>query len=168
MVLSCMDFKKAIHELEQSSDFKEWLPGHKEYFLAHAFVMLDEANKGVWQIGFYSTEKELMETFVLDNGKVSLLPEQEVLKAEGTLKELDRNEVKIATEKALEIAEACRKEKYSKELVAKQFFILQHLDSGTVYNITYFTQSLKTINIKVSAVDGKIVFHNLQELAAFG
>lgn len=163
-----MDFHSMLSTLKQSAEYKDWLAEHRDYFLAHAFVMLDEANKGIWQIGFYSPEKELMETFVMDNGKISILPAQEVLKSEGKLQELDLGAVKITVEEALAIADKCKQEHYKTELVAKQFFILQHLDSGMAYNITYFTQSLKTINVKVSSIDGKIVSHNLQALAAFG
>jgi hypothetical protein len=37
-----------------------------------------------------------------------------------------------------------------------------------VFNITFFTASFKTINIKISTKNGSVVHCSLQALAAFG
>lgn len=164
-----MELKEILAVLEKSSEFKSWRKSHEKAYLAHAFVMMDEANKDIWQIGYFDSGNNLMSTFVVSSGKIDLIPDQEVLKSEHTIGELEPEKVKLSVKEALDIAEKFRKENYSKEIVAKSFFIIQVVDAhGQVFNITFFTASFKTINIKLSTIDGKVLHHSCETLAAFG
>ncbi len=162
-----MEFESIIKKIESMKEFSEWKDKHKQYYLAHAFVMLDEPNKNIWQIGYYDKESNKIATIVLEGEKISIVPEQEILQATQQITELKPADIKLTVDKALETAKACIKENYPKEMPAKSFFIIQHLDEGTVFNITFLTQSFKTINIKISTIDGKIFRHSLQTLANF-
>ncbi len=162
-----MDLHATLAQLTRHSVFKEWQVKNPNYFLAHAFVMLDEPNKDTWQIGFYSQEKERMVTFVITPTTVQHTEEQEVLKKEGTIEQLKPEEVKLTVEEALKTAKKCYEENYKAEKTIKQFFIIQNTEGHTMFNITYFTQSLKTINIKIDAKTGKIIKHSMQSLAEF-
>ncbi len=159
-----MDLHETLAKLTRHPIFREWHDKNKSYFLAHAFVMIDEANKNSMQIGFYNPEKERMVSFFVDDS-VKKTEEQEVLRSEGEIKQLKPEEVKLTIEKALEIAEKCFKE--YKEQVIKHFFIIQNTEGHTMFNITYFTQTLKTVNIKIDAGNGKIIKHSIQMLAQF-
>jgi len=159
-----MDLHTIIAKLTRHPVFKEWHEKNKEYFLAHAFVMLDEANKNCTQIGFYNPEKERMVSFFV-TAAVQKTDEQEVLRSEGTIQPLKPEEVKLTVEEAIKIAEKCFKE--YKEQAIKHFFIIQNTEGHTMFNITYFTQSLKTVNIKIDASTGKIIKHSVQNLAQF-
>ncbi|MEM4263733.1 MAG: hypothetical protein QW666_02445 [Candidatus Woesearchaeota archaeon] len=162
-----MEFENIIQKLESMKEFKEWKDKHKHYYLAHAFVMLDEPNKGIWQIGYYDNKTNKVATAILEGEKVSFVPDQEILQATQQITELKPEDVKLTVEKALEVANACIKENYPKELLLKSFFIIQHLPEGTVFNITFLTQSFSTINIKISTIDGKILKHSMERLANF-
>lgn len=162
-----MDLHEALAKLTRHSLFKEWQSANKNAFLAHAFVMLDEANKDTWQIGFYTKETERMVTFVVSS-TVTHTPEQEVLKSDGEIEKLDAAAVKLSVEDALLAAKKCYAENYGKEITFKQFFIIQTIDHAPTFNITYLTQSFKTVNIKINARDGKILKHSVQALAEFG
>ncbi|MCX6708408.1 MAG: PepSY domain-containing protein [Candidatus Woesearchaeota archaeon] len=159
-----MDIHTTLAKLTRHPIFKEWHEKNKEYYLAHAFVMLDEANKNCVQVGFYNPEKERMVTFFVSDD-VQKTDEQEVLRSEGTIQPLRPEEVKLTIEEALQIAEKCFKE--YKEIAIKHFFIIQNTEGHTMFNITYFTQSLKTVNIKIDANSGKIIKHSVQNLAQF-
>ena len=80
---------------------------------------------------------------------------------------LDTEEVKIIVEEAVNIANEFRKINYPREMIAKTFFIIQKTDLGVVYNISFFSGSFNVTNIKLSAVDGKILKHDLKALAGF-
>jgi len=162
-----MDFHKAIHTLTTSLSFKDWHEKHPKTFLAHGFLMLDEANKNTWQIGFYDEEHQRMTTFLVTGTKVEHTDEQEILQGSAPIQELKPSEVTLESSKALEIANNCIKENYKGEIILKNFFIIQHNEGETIYNITYFTQAFKTINIKISAKNGAILKHNIQALAEF-
>ena len=161
-----MEFKKLIEEIESTEEFKEWKKNHPDFYLAHAFVMKEQDNE-MWNIGYYDKNTNKMETIVKQGDNISFIPEQEILKASQEIIQLNPDEVKISPEEALETAKECIKENYPKEPVLKHFFIIQHLEGATVYNITYVTQTFKTINIKVSVTDGKIIKHSCEKLADF-
>ena len=162
-----MEFKKLIEEIEATKEFKEWKESHPDFYLAHAFVMKDQGNQEVWQIGYYDKKTNKMETIVKQGESLEFVPEQEILKASQEILPLNPDDVKIDPNKAAETALGCIKENYSKEPILKSFFIIQHLEGATIYNITYIAQTFKTINIKVSATDGKIIKHSCEKLADF-
>ncbi len=163
-----MDFHEALARLTRHAVFKEWKAENPESFLAHAFVMMDDANKNTWQIGFYNEKKERMVTFILTPGAVEKTEEQEVLKGDSKIAELKTQDVKLHIPDALKKAEEFFKEHYSKEHPIKQFFIIQMIDGHPMFNLTFFVQSFKTINMKIDARTGEIVKHTVQELAKFG
>jgi hypothetical protein len=163
-----MDLHETLAKLTRHTVFKDWHSKNKKYFLAHAFVMLDEANKNTWQIGFYNSEKERMVTFIITDNTVQHTEDQEVLRTEGSIQPLKPEEVTHTIENALETARNCLKENYRAEKPIKEFFIIQNAEEHTMFNITFVTQSLKTINIKIDAKTGKIIKHSMQALADFG
>ncbi len=160
-----MELKKVVSEIESTPEFKEWKKTHKGFYLAHAFVMPSD---NVWQIGYYDKESNKIDTIIKLGDEIKIEPAQEILKASQEILELNPDDVKISVKEALEKASECIKENYSKELLLKHFLIIQHLEGKTVYNITYVTQSFKTINIKLSTIDGKMIKHALDKLADFG
>ncbi len=164
-----MELKEVLAGVKKSSEFKTWRKTHENAYLAHAFVMLDEANKDSWQIGYYDADKSLMSTFVASSGKIEVIPDQEVFKSEHKIAILEPEKVKLTVKEALELAEKHRKEHYPKEIVAKSFFIIQVVEAhGQVFNITFFTAAFRTINIKISTENGKVLHHSCETLAAFG
>lgn len=162
-----MELNEILQKLQESSEFKEWKQKHPDAFLAHAFVMMDETNKNVWQLGYYNKEKNTMTTFVV-NDEIKVIPDQEILQSDTEIKPLNASNVKLTVKEALNKAEEVKKEHYPKELTAKTFFIIQHMNNEDVFNITFFTMAFKTINIKLSVLDGKVITHSIQVLAKFG
>ncbi len=155
-----MKVKEIIKKLEEHSEFKEWRKENKDYYIAHVFSMLDEANKNSYQIGYSNPDSTKITTFIITDEDVQIAPDSEIFKKPGTtIEKLDVDEVKIDSEEALKTAEDCRKEHYASDNPSKMFFIVQKLDVGQVYNFTFVTSTLKAINIKVATSDGKIVHH---------
>ena len=164
-----MEFADVLKAVEQCAEHGEWRKTHAKAFLAHAFVMLDEANKNTWQVGYFDDATSTMSTFVTDGKKIDVIPDQEVLKAEQQILPLNADEVKLPVAEALTLAQKAKMQHYPQEMPAKTFFIIQNIAAhGQVFNVTYFTVSFKTINIKLSTTDGKVVHHSMQALAAFG
>jgi hypothetical protein len=160
-----MYIKNLIKELKSKKEFKDWKKSHKEDYLVHLFKMLDEANKEVWQLGYYSKGTDRITTFILENKVLSIVPEGEVFKDHTeAIIELDLKKVKIDFEEAVNKAETVQKEHYSSERPLKIIFILQNIEKKEVWNITYVTSSFKTLNIKINAESGKIESHSLASL----
>ena len=109
-----MNIHELIKKLYSSNEYNAW---EKEgYYLAHVFVMMDEANKDVYQVGFYNAEKDRMVTFIMNPNEISMTGEQEVMKAKQKIGKLDIEKVKITVEEALETSKKCFSENYKNNL----------------------------------------------------
>ena len=134
-----MELKDVIPKLESSKEFKDWQESHKEAFLAHAFVMLEEPRE--WQIGYFGGKT--MTTFVLQGDSVKVIPDQEVLKAQSGISKLNIDDVKISIDKALEISD-----KYPKEWRGDE--------TGSEKDLVCLTDGIYSIEIKASSNPKKI------------
>lgn len=160
-----MNVGRIIKKLEASKVFKEWKKDNPDYYLVHAFLMIDPKVKQAWQIGYYSKEKDRIITF--DVGKEILQnPEAEVFKKEGIVNALNVDKIKLWGDKALKTAEKFAKEHYTNYKIQKRILILQNLDK-TLWNITFISNTFETLNIKVSAINGMVEFHNLAKIFSF-
>ncbi|MBW2963705.1 PepSY domain-containing protein [Candidatus Woesearchaeota archaeon] len=154
-----MNFKEAYSKLKESSEFKNWQKKNPKTFLAHFFNQLDmNYMQGDWEVGFYDKAKDKITTFVVGVAAVVVKPEDEVFKKEEHhVLELKIDKIKIDLDKAIKTFKQCQEEKYSGQWPMKIFVILQKLDEVTVWNITSATKTFSALNIKINAVDGKII-----------
>jgi len=163
-----MQTKDIIKDLCEHSEFKNWKKENKDCYLVHVFKMLDEPNEGIWQIGYYNKEKDKITTFFIEKDDIKVIPEEEAYKRpKSIIKELKIDKVKTSMEEAMEKANEIMKKEYSQEQPVKTILILQNIKEGLVWNITFVTQSFKTLNIKISAETGKVVSHELISLMQF-
>jgi hypothetical protein len=159
-----MEMRNALKKLNKSSEFLAWSKNNKKSKLAYAFTMDEEDN---WQFGYYNNETDMISTFIVDNC-ISLNESQEIFKKPGDkVKCINLKDVKISFENALEKAEQTRKKYYSNEASNKKIAILQNIKQGQLWNITFVTHSFKTINIKIDALDGKLIKHEIVSLFEF-
>lgn len=162
-----MKVKDAIAKIEGSKEYSKWSKENPSAFLAHAFTMKEESGFESWQVGYFNPEHNKVTVFELDE-KVEMMPESEVFKKEETVvKALDRDKIKLDVEEALEAALGFGKEKYPQIRSNKQIIVLQNIDEGQVWNITFISPSMDVLNIKVSSDEGKIMAHNLSRLFEF-
>jgi len=160
---------ESVKKLEDSKEFKDFKKQNKEAYLAHVFYMLDEANQDIVQIGYYNKSKDRITTFIVEGDNITKNPEAEVFKEqEIMMKPIDLSKVKINVNEAVDIAEKLQKDKYKQEIPVKKIAILQHLPLGQVWNITFVTQTFKTLNIKIDSGTKKIVSEKLLSIIEFG
>ena len=148
-----------IEKLEDSKEFKTWKKDHEKSYLVHAFVMNDQANANIPQIGYFDPETRLISVFVVadtitKNEDAEVFQEQKKL-----VNKLDLEKVKITEVQATETANKFLQDEYKVQSM-KSFMILQNLDNvGQVWNVTYVTNQFKTVNIKVDAATNEIKEH---------
>ena len=152
-----MEIKDIVTRLESSSEFEEWAKENKASYLVHVFKMMDELNKYIWQVGYYNRNNTIT-TFIIEKDDVKIVPEEKIFKpGKEKIKRLDVSKVKIDLEKALEIADKLQKTEYKGNDPLKIIVILQNIESKTLYNITYITQTFNTLNMRVDAGNKKIL-----------
>lgn len=158
-----MDFREALQKLNKSSEFVEWHTKHNNSYLSYGFIMIAKDVRADWQLGYYNPSNDTLTSFSV-NKTVIQNPDAEIFKNKTKVQKLDLAKVKITLEKALDKSEKLQKEKYSVHDALKKIAILQNLDMGQVWNITYVTQTFKTLNIKINSETGEIVKYDLIDL----
>jgi len=162
-----MEILNVLKRLEEDKGFKEWKGKHKESFLAHVFKMLDDANIDDWQIGYYNKD-DTITTFIMTKEDIKIAETENIFKRpDAKIKKLKKEEIKIEITEALQTAEKIQATEYKQEIPFKIITILQNIDVGQVYNITYVTKSFKTLNIKVDSKTGKVIKKSLKSIMDF-
>ena len=163
-----MELKPALKALEQSDDFKVWHKNNKDTYFSYAFNIPQE-NPNDWQIGYYSKKKDKITTFIVSGDQIEIKPEEEVFKKEETqVKKIDLGKIKLNLDNALSSADKFQKEKFPKDKSIKTIAILQNIQIlGNVWNITYITEAFNTLNMKISAENGKVIEHSFSSIFSF-
>lgn len=156
------DFKEALEILEKSKEFKEWKKKNPEDYLSYALMIVDEKDTD-WKIG-YCNKQNKVTSFNVGN-RIVMEPEDKVLQKEKKgIKEIDLGKAKLSMADAVTVAVNLQKEEFVTESPQKIIAILQTLDIGQIWNITFFTQSFNTLNIKVKSENGRILEKKIQPL----
>lgn len=152
-----MEVKDAVKILEKSEIFKKFKKDYPEAYLANLFSMIEQNNpKPEWQIGYYDVKKERIITFVIGN-EITQNPESEVFRDGGHVTPIELSKIKISLDEAIENAITHQKQKYPIDNPLKKIILIQNLNGHYVYNITFITQTFKTLNIKISSQDGRVI-----------
>jgi len=161
-----MEIKEILKKIEESDIFKDWKKDNPQAELAHVFASVEE-EKEEFEVGYYNKETNKITSFS-SGDTIQKMPESEIFKKENDkLKLLDLAKINITFKEASEKAEELQKEKYPVESAVKKFIVLQNLDVGQVYNITYVTKTLKTLNIKIDSNKGDVISDELISIVQF-
>ena len=163
-----MELDEAFKKLQQSREFRSWNKENKDVFASFALKMLENGKEDDWHFGFYHESTEKIATFILGNDKIEFIQEEEIFKKpDDKIIPIDFKKSKISLKKILEHTSKALKDKYPSELVNKTIAILQNVDeNGTIWNITYLTNSYKTINFIVNPENIKIIRESMESLTS--
>ncbi|MBI4453206.1 hypothetical protein HY636_01030 [Candidatus Woesearchaeota archaeon] len=158
-----MEFKQLVKKIELSEEFREFKKKEPKAYLVHVFQMTN-ANTN---IGYYSTESQKVFTFEDTGNEIRMEEQPAFQEIQHDLKELKLSKVAFDSDKAIEIALGIQKEKYAREIINQNILILQHLDIGLVFNITFITAAFNTLNIKINAETGEVIEDSLARLVGW-
>lgn len=163
-----MELKPALKKLEQSRDFRKWHDEHKYTYFSYAFKIQEEM-PNEWQLGFYDKKKDKITTFVISDEDVKVRPEEEIFKKEETeVNEIQIGKIKLTFDNALAKANEFQQSNFPKDKSIKTIVILQNIGKfGNVWNITYITEAFNTLNMKISASNGKVIEHSISSVFSF-
>jgi hypothetical protein len=156
-----MDYGHAYRELTASKLFRQWQKEHPRAYLSHFYSSLsNDFSTGTWEIGFYHPDHDKITVFVIADN-IEMKPESEVFKSQGTVEELDIQRVAIGQQDALAIVQHIHAEKYPNEHLLKGFLILQQFHHQLMWNISFVTQRMTILNVKIDAITGSIIADNV-------
>lgn len=161
-----MEYPDIVKRLESTEVFKTWVKDHVECFLVHVFVTIEQDAPSGYQVGYYDPNTHKITSFDVKGDDITVLPPSEVFTDPSMpIQELQMNDIDLSTEDVLTKAHEVREDDYKGVPIMKVFFILQHIkEFGDVFNLTFVTQDLKTLNIKLDARSGETLAHSLQSL----
>jgi hypothetical protein len=165
-----MKVKQVLSDLRATKQFKEWHTKNKESKLVHVFVALEHGVPPAYDIGFFDAKKNLMTSFVVDEitKEIQINESDEVFIEPGkSILPLDESKIKIDLIDAENISQNLQKEKYKAHLPVKAILLLQNLEIGQVWNVTYITKSFQTLNMKIDSETGKIIEEKLHQIFSF-
>ena len=156
---------EAMERLQDDTGFTSWKSSNPDSYLCHCLCMLGDED--AWHIG-YSNKDQSMMTFVITRDDITQESSEEVFKKPETeIKPLDFSNVDLTASQAVALAKEFQKKEYPQEVLSKYLIVLQHLDVGQVYNLTFVTLAMSTLNIKVDCKTGDILSHKRTTLMDF-
>jgi hypothetical protein len=159
------DILSLLEMLEKDETYKKWRKNHKTSYLCHCLKMMNEEEG--WHMGFYN-ENDTITSFLVGKDFVEIADESEIFKEPGAkVKPLSVEDIKFDDDKALEIARGVLSKNYPKEVVLKSVIIIQNIDIGQVYNVTFITMAMNTVNIKIDTKTKKELEHKITSLMDF-
>mgnify|MGYP001194660994 FL=1 len=166
--MSCMKVLTFLEKISEDKDFKAWQESHDTSYLVHVFFNEDEQTKPIWQAGYYNTDDTITSFSYVDN-KLEIIQDESVFKKDDNkILTLSLEDISIDYDDALETAIAKQKESYGGHDPVKIISVLQHLQTGQVYNFTMITQTFQTLNVKLHSNTKKIIEHKLYSLMDLG
>jgi len=157
-----MEIRKLVEKLESSEEYKEWIKNNNDFYLVHLFFMTNQPP----QIGYYQKKRDQVVTFDLAD-QIVINPASEVIKQNKTIERLELLKIKIDKAKALDVVKNVKKTKYPKEMIDKEIVLIQQLSGQPLYNVTFFTKTFNTLNVKLNAENGHVISHDLASLVDF-
>ena len=159
-----IDMVNQVRRLQQSPLFQDWKGKNAEAYLTHVFYMTDmEA-----QVGYYDPTRDKVVTFTMADVITQNPPQQVFKKTDDPVKPLDVESIQLSSIRVIESAREFQEKNFSGHSVIKEIIILQHLDEGQVYNVTFMTQAMSTLNMKFSAENGNLLSHQLKSVMDLG
>ena len=163
-----MELKQALERLNKSKEYKDSIKNN-DVFFSYALMTIEKNEASPWQLGFYNKSTDKITTFVIGKDEIAVQKEEEVFKKPGMeVKPIDIEKAKLKFDEIIKKAEKFKKEEYPKETISKTIAILQNLQGfGTIWNITFVTDSFKTLNLKINAENSEVISYNLESIMDF-
>lgn len=161
-----LSIKEAVKELEENDRFLAWKEECSESYLCHCMQALNDDD--AWYIGYYNPQDDKITTFAISELALSKESTEEVFKEPGKkIEKLDIEKVIVTQLEALDLAKDTTKTNYPRDLPSKNILIVQTLEGRQVFNVTFVTLSMSTVNVKIDAATKEVVSHKKTSLMEF-
>ncbi|MBI3033793.1 PepSY domain-containing protein [Candidatus Woesearchaeota archaeon] len=146
-----MNVREIIERLEASAEFLLWKDEHHDAFLMSIFSMFDSESSDDYLVSYF--EGMTVTTFYMDAKETY---KKGVEESEKPIKQLDITNLGVELKQAVSTARAAFLRK-SGESIAKTIAILQNLDDGPLWNISFMSSNYNVYNARINAETGQLV-----------
>ena len=155
--------KEELLRLKESEKFD------RDYgYLVHFFAMLDENLQNVipWEIGYYSTEKDLIKVYRMGD-EIEIAEDKANKEAGKTIEELKLDEVNADFPKIKEIILDKLGKEYASHPLMKSFVLLQKKNGKAAWNVTLISKTFNIIHLLIDAANGNILEDKIETLLSW-
>ncbi len=152
------EYNKLIH----SEKFKSWKNKHKDAYLCSVFLLKDEQKSSDWEFDYYLPKINKMSTFIVGKD-INYSKDQKIFSKSEKIDAIDLKDVKFSFDDVVKMVIP----NYKNKKFVKEIIIVQNLDSKLLWNISLVTTDFNLINIKIDAINGKIIEENSSSLLQF-
>lgn len=148
--------------LIEDKKFKSWKSKYKDSYLCSVFLLKDQNLSSGWQFDYYLPKKKRMTTFIV--GKtIKSAKDQKIFSTSDMIDEINLDDVKFSFDKVVKLVMP----RYKDKRFVKEIIIIQSLNSKLLWNISLVTSDFNLINVKVDAINGKIIEETSSSLLQF-
>ena len=164
-----MEVLEALEILKNNPTFKDWKKHNEETYFSYGFNVIEKEKENPWQLGFFDKKNDKLTSFTVLEHDIIISPQEDAFKPETMeIMPIEVEKVKKNLQEILQKAEGLQKKEYKAEIPMKIIAILQNLENfGTIWNITFVSRTMKTLNIKINSENGNILEHKLHSLFEF-
>lgn len=152
------EYKRLIN----SEKFKSWKNKNKDAYLCSVFLLKDQETSSGWQFDYYLSKINRMTTFLVDKN-ITFTKNQKIFSNLEKIEKINLDDIKFSFDNVVKKLMP----KYKGRNFFKEIIIIQSLKSKLVWNISLVTSDFNLINIKVDAIDGKILEETSSSLLQF-
>jgi hypothetical protein len=152
-------------KLESSPVFRSWIALHKGAFLFLVFAMYEPGGSPDFEFSYYLKKENETTSFGVEPS--AALKQTDVTLSGNVPETLNIEKAKVDSSEAVRIAKEVLETKYSAQTPIKIILMLQAQANKPMWNVTFFTASFSTLNIRVDAVSGKVIEHSIKKLFDF-
>ena len=149
-------------QLINSEKFKSWKNKSKDAYLCSVFLLKDEEKSSDWQFDYYLLEKNKMTTFIVGKN-IEVSKNQKIFSSSKKIEEINLKDIKFPFDNVVKLVMP----RYKDKRFVKEIIIVQSLDSRLLWNVSLVTTDFYLINIKVDAINGKIIEETSSSLLQF-
>lgn len=146
--------------LQKTDSFQNWQEEHSKSFLCYFFRQLgnDFQAKTYWELGYFNLQDEKITVFAHQGDSNFIIRlEEEIFKMERTrVDALDIKKVKFPYSQAVVLLKEKVPSLFPKQKIRNGFVILQTIAGKTLWNVTFMSESLQFLNLRIEAENGGI------------
>lgn len=157
------ELKGFVEKIEASKEFKEI----KEELILCSFFNMFSKELGSWQVSYYDQKNDKMISFSVEDNKVKREESKVFREKNSKINQLNLDDVKIDFNNAIKKTDKIKHDNYKSGSVNKKIVILQVIEKP-IWNVTYLTSDFKIVNVKLDAISGEVISHQLSSALSLG
>ena len=149
-------------KLTNDKRFISWKKKNEDAYLSSVFLLKDEEKTSNWQFDYYFPKTNKITAFVVSKD-IKIIKDEDVFSESKNIEKIDLKDVKFSFDDVVKLILS----KHKNQRFIKEIIIIQSLNKKLLWNISLVTSEFNLFNVKVDAINGKILEETSSSLLQF-